>query len=176
MFFTSAEEIKLLTNLFFCSQFSTSAKLPSLRIYSTCLKAETLVPSGFLSDLILKWNITINFFHCHHKFIACLNAHIRPYSVRIGFIGKYPYRNFFSVSIGAFLRCSLMHFTAWNAKNPALWREETAEKICQSLSLLEPAVGSRKGEIFLWQCIISVSSPTRNPTERKFLPSNTSNI
>ena len=88
MFFTSAEEIKLLTNLFFYSQFSTSAKLPSLRIYSTCLKAETLVPSGFLSDLILKWNIAINFFHCHHKFIACLNAHIRPYSVRIGFIGR----------------------------------------------------------------------------------------
>ena len=28
--------------------------------------------------------------------------------------------------------------------------------------LLEPAVGYRKGEILLWQCIISVSSRTRN--------------
>ena len=74
-----------------------------------------------------------------------------------------------------FEKCSLMHFTLWNAKNPASGRRLAAEKICQSLSLLEPAVGFKGRRNFMAMYHFG-SNRIRNRTERKYQQLSTWNI
>ena len=74
-----------------------------------------------------------------------------------------------------FAKCSLMHFTSWNAPNCPLWRHLVAQKNCQSLTLLEPAVGWRR-EKSSWQCIISIFGSIRNTGRRLEVTQNASEI